>query len=45
MYKEKFDIAKKINNPNVIRLIKVLEEEGRFHLLYEYIQFSVESQL
>jgi hypothetical protein len=45
MYKERFDIAKKISNLNVVRLVKVLEEEGRFHLLYEYVQFNVESQL
>lgn len=28
-----------------MRLVKVLEEEGRFHLLYEFVPFGVQSQL
>jgi hypothetical protein len=29
----------------VVKLEKVLEEEGRFHLLYEYVPYEADSQL
>lgn len=43
--KERFEVAKKLNHRSVIKLARVLEEEGRFHLLYEYVPYSLQSQL
>lgn len=37
--KDKFEIAKKMQHINLVRLLRVLEEEGRFHLIYDYVPY------
>lgn len=42
--RDKFDFARQISSKSVVRLSRVLEEEGWFHLLYEYVPHHIESQ-
>lgn len=43
--KAKFNFVRKITNSMVIRLLKVLEEQGLFHLFYQYIPYNIDTQL
>lgn len=35
--REKLELSRTLDHSNLVRLERVLEEEGRFHLMYEYV--------